>query len=178
MVVILLWRDKFDKTCTATDYDVWRDKTSATTRTGEKFCVWWEHTVHELHRNIWTTANQRGVPPFIISYWFRPWYGPNVCLLLKVDPQGDFQSRRGFLFLNSWLHRCNLIFFSRTIEKLGRMCDQIGRTLEPWGSLVTVICGSHLLPLVGILWYCNFANHLYTPKHMLSAIGEGKNGKA
>ena len=24
------------------------------------------------------------------------------------------------------------IFFSRTIEKLGRMCDQIGRTLEPW----------------------------------------------
>ena len=23
------------------------------------------------------------------------------------------------------------IFFSRTVEKLGRMCDQIGRTLEP-----------------------------------------------
>ncbi len=22
-------------------------------------------------------------------------------------------------------------FFSRTLEKLGRMCDQIGRTLEP-----------------------------------------------
>ena len=38
---------------------------------------------------------------------------------------------------------------------------------EPFlGSLVTVICGSHLLPLAGILWYCNFANHLYTPKRM------------
>ncbi len=23
-------------------------------------------------------------------------------------------------------------FFSRTLEKLGRTCDQIGRTLEPW----------------------------------------------
>ena len=45
MVVILLWRDKFNKTCTATDYDVWRDKTSVTTRTGEKFRVWCEHTV-------------------------------------------------------------------------------------------------------------------------------------
>ena len=30
MVVILLWRDKFNKTFTATDYGVWHDKTSAT----------------------------------------------------------------------------------------------------------------------------------------------------
>ena len=38
---------------------------------------------------------------------------------------------------------------------------------EPFlGSSVNVICGSNLLPLAGIFWYCNFANHLYTPKHM------------
>ncbi len=28
------------------------------------------------------------------------------------------------------------IFFSRTLEKLGRTCDQIGRTLEPWLQLL------------------------------------------
>ena len=47
-MVVILWRAKFDKTCTTTDYDVWRDKTSATTRTGEKFHVWCEHTVGAL----------------------------------------------------------------------------------------------------------------------------------
>ncbi len=35
------------------------------------------------YRNIWTTANQKGGPPFTILDWFRPRYGPNVCLLLN-----------------------------------------------------------------------------------------------
>ncbi len=30
------------------------------------------------------------------------------------------------------------IFVSRTREKLGRTCDQIGRTLEPWFSNVVM----------------------------------------
>ncbi len=46
-----------------------------------------------------------------------------------VEPQGDFQSRRDFFFLNGWpVNQCDLRFcsqiFCRTIEKLGR-------TLEP-----------------------------------------------
>ncbi len=40
-----------------------------------------KHT--HTYRNIWTSAKQRGGPPFTISDWFRPRYEPNVCLLLN-----------------------------------------------------------------------------------------------
>ncbi len=33
------------------------------------------------------------------------------------------------------------IFFSGTLEKLGRTCDQIGRTLEPCSVIVRVLLG-------------------------------------
>ena len=49
MVVILLRHDKFDKTCTATDYDLWNDKTLATTRTGDKCCVWCERSWADIN---------------------------------------------------------------------------------------------------------------------------------
>ncbi len=37
------------------------------------------------------------------------------------------------------------IFVSRTREKLGRTCDQIGRTLEPWMSQCAYLNGSVFL---------------------------------
>ncbi len=83
------------------------------------------------YRNIWTTANQRGGPPFTISDWFRPRYEPNVCLLL--NSRETFCVVETFVFFLEWLDAPvrPQIFFSRTLEKLGRTCDQIGRTLEP-----------------------------------------------
>ncbi len=82
------------------------------------------------YRNIWTTANQRGGPPFTISDWFRPRYEPNVSV---VEQQRYFLSRGDFCFFLEWLDAPvrPKFFFSRTPEKLGRTCDQIGRTLEP-----------------------------------------------
>ncbi len=47
------------------------------------------------YMNIWTT----------ISDWFRPRYGPNVCLLL------NHRVVETFFFSNGWLHRCDLRFF-------------------------------------------------------------------
>ncbi len=40
-------------------------------------------TLTHTYRNIWTTANRGGGPPFTISDWFRSQYEPNVCLLLN-----------------------------------------------------------------------------------------------
>ncbi len=83
------------------------------------------------YRNIWTTANQKGGPHFTISDWFRPRYEPNVSV---VEQQRDFESRRlFFFFFFKWLDAPvrPTLFFSRTLEKLGCTCDQIGRTLEP-----------------------------------------------
>ena len=45
---------------------------------------------------------------------------------------GLSESQSFFLFERLFAPVRPQIFFSRTIEKLGRMCDQIGRTLEPW----------------------------------------------
>ncbi len=80
------------------------------------------------YRDIWTTANQRGGPPFTISDWFRPRYKPNGGLFLNHRTGDTF-----FSFLE-WLDAPVRpgIFVSRTREKLGCTCDQIGRTLEPW----------------------------------------------
>ncbi len=52
------------------------------------------------YRNIWTTANQRGGPPFTISDWFRPRYETNVSV---VEQQRDFLSRGDFFFFREWL---------------------------------------------------------------------------
>ncbi len=83
------------------------------------------------YRDIWTTANQRGGPPFTISDWFRPRYKPNGGLFLNHRTGDTF-----FSFLE-WLDAPVRpgIFVSRTREKLGCTCDQIGRTLEPCLSL-------------------------------------------
>ncbi len=75
------------------------------------------------YRNIWTTANQRGGPPFTISDWFRPRYETNVSV---VEQQRDFLSRGDFFFFfREWLGAPvrPKFFFSRTLEKLGRTCD-------------------------------------------------------
>ncbi len=83
------------------------------------------------YRNIWTTANQRGGPPFTISDWFRPRYKPNGGVFCWTT---EFLSRGHFFFsFLKWLDAPVRpgIFVSRTREKLGRTCDQIGRTLEP-----------------------------------------------
>ncbi len=79
------------------------------------------------YRNIWTTANQRGGPPFTISDWFRPRYKPNggVFCWTRVS-----ESRILFFSFLEWLD-APVRSVSRTREKLGCTCDQIGRTLEP-----------------------------------------------
>ncbi len=84
------------------------------------------------YRNIWTTANQRGGPPFTISDWFRPRYKPNGGVFCWTT---EFLSRGYFFFsFLEWLDAPVRpgIFVSRTRGKLGRTCDQTGRTLEPW----------------------------------------------
>ncbi len=67
---------------------------------------------------------------FTISDWFRPRYEPNVCLLLK---HRETQSHGYFFFFSRMAGRTGAPsdYFSRTLEKLGRTCDQIGHTLEP-----------------------------------------------
>ncbi len=82
------------------------------------------------YRNIWTTANQRGGPPFTISDWFRPRYKPNGGVFCWTTVS---ESRILFFSFLEWLDAPVRpgIFVSRTREKLGRTCDQIGRTLEP-----------------------------------------------
>ncbi len=42
------------------------------------------------------------------------------------------------------------IFVSRTREKLGRTCDQIGRTLEPCSAIYTVYENM----VIVVLWMC------------------------
>ncbi len=87
------------------------------------------------YRNIWTTANQRGGPPFTISDWFRPRYKPNGGVFCWNT---EFLSRGYFFFsFLEWLDAPVRpgIFVSRTREKLGCTCDQIGRTLEPCSLL-------------------------------------------
>ncbi len=88
------------------------------------------------YRNIWTTANQRGGPPFTISDWFRPRYKPNGGVFCWTT---EFLSRGYFFSFLEWLDAPVRpgIFVSRTREKLGRTCDQIGRTLEPWLYLIS-----------------------------------------
>ncbi len=67
------------------------------------------HTHTHTYRNIWTTANQRGGPPFTISDWFRPRYETNVSV---VEQQRDFLSRGDFFFFaNGWTHQCDQSFF-------------------------------------------------------------------
>ncbi len=73
------------------------------------------------YRNIWTTPNQRGGPPFTISDWFRPRYKPNGSVFCWVS-----ESRILLFYFLEWLDAPVRpgIFVSRTREKLGR-------TLEP-----------------------------------------------
>ncbi len=62
------------------------------------------------YRNIWTTANQRGGPPFTISDWFRPRYETNVSV---VEQQRDFLSRGNFFFFSRMAGRTSAtkVFF-------------------------------------------------------------------
>ncbi len=72
-----------------------------------------------------------GGPHFTISDWFRPRYEPNVSV---VEQQRLWVAETFFFFFFcKWLDAPvrPTFFFSRTLEKLGRTCDQIGRTLEP-----------------------------------------------
>ncbi len=48
-----------------------------------------------------------------------------------VQEVARFVTSRFFLYKKKVASVRPQIFFSRTIEKLGRMCDQIGHTLEP-----------------------------------------------
>ncbi len=68
-------------------------------------------------------ANQGGGPPFTISDWFRPRYGPNVCLLL--NHRETFRVAERLFFFLDWLVAPvrPQIFFCRTIEKLGRILE-------------------------------------------------------
>ncbi len=54
-------------------------------------------------------GQSEGVPPFTISDWFRPRYGPNVCLLL--NHRETFRVTETFFLSNGWSHQCNLRFF-------------------------------------------------------------------
>ncbi len=115
-----------------------------------------------MYRNIWTTANQRGGPPFTISDWFRPRYEPNVSV---VEQQRDFLSRRDFSFFLEWLDAPvrPQIFFCRTLEKLGHTCDQIGHSSITWVSpaiLKTFYSGAieSVLTQCISVWYGNSLN--------------------
>ncbi len=66
-----------------------------------------KRTHTHTHRNIWTTANQRGGPPFTISDWFRPRYKPNGGV---------------FCWTTEFLSRGYFFFF----------CGMAGRTSAPW----------------------------------------------
>ncbi len=59
----------------------------------------------------------------------------DMSLTCLLSNSRDFELRRLciFFFFCKWLDAPvrPTFFFSRTLEKLGRTCDQIGRTLEP-----------------------------------------------
>ncbi len=99
------------------------------------------------YRNIWTTPNQRG------------WVHPSLSLIGLDHDMGLMcvccwttgrlsESRRLFFFRERLVAQVRpLIFVSRTLENLGRTCDQIGSTLEPCSTLYfnllnvcTVVC--------------------------------------
>ncbi len=92
------------------------------------------------YRNILTMANQREGPPFTLSDWFRPRYGPNVCLLL--NHRETFRVAETFFFFLRNEPVQPQIFFDRAIEKLGHTCDQVGRTLEPCNIIGLEYCHS------------------------------------
>ncbi len=79
-----------------------------------------------LISNIWTTANQRGVRPSLSLIGLDHDMGLMCVCCWNTGSRGDFF----FFFSNCWSVRPQ-IFFCRTLDKLGRTCDQIGRTLEP-----------------------------------------------
>ncbi len=77
------------------------------------------------YRNIWTTVNQGGVrPPLSLI-------GLDHDISLTGVSFVEFLSRGYFFSFLEWLDAPVRpgIFVSRTREKLGRTCDQIGRTL-------------------------------------------------
>ncbi len=69
-----------------------------------------KRTHTHTYRNIWTTANQRGGPPFTISDWFRPRYETNVSV---VEQQRDFLSRGDLFFFSRMAGRTSAtkVFF-------------------------------------------------------------------
>ncbi len=83
------------------------------------------------YRNIWTTANQRGVRPSLSLIGLD--HDISLTGVSFVEPQSFWVADTFFSFLE-WLDAPVRpgIFVSRTREKLGRTCDQIGHTLEPW----------------------------------------------
>ncbi len=106
------------------------------------------------YSNIWTTANQRGGPPFTISDWFRPRYKPNGGVFFWTT---EVSESRIFLFsFLEWLDAPVRpgIFVSRTREKLGRTCDQIGRTLEPCYPIYFLNLFSVFSCILFVLWCC------------------------
>ncbi len=87
------------------------------------------HVMHlstrtHTYRNIWTAANQRGGVRPSLSL---------IGLDHDISLTGVSESRILFFSFLEWLDAPVRpgIFVSRTREKLGRTCDQIGRTLEP-----------------------------------------------
>ncbi len=76
-------------------------------------------------------ANQRGVRPSLsligLDHDMRL-----TCLL--SNSRETFWVAETFVLFSRMAGRTSAtkVFFSRTLEKLGRTCDQIGRTLEPW----------------------------------------------
>ena len=85
---------------------------------------------------------------------------------------GLSESRRFFLFERLVAPVRPQIFFSRTIEKLGRMCDQIGRTLEPWTrqcSFRKIFSAREIVPLVQhinqlfepVFFHCAHGHHVF-----------------
>ncbi len=83
------------------------------------------------YRNIWTTANQRGVRPPLSLIGLD--HDISLTGVSFVEPHRVSESRILFFSFLEWLDAPVRpgIFVSRTREKLGCTCDQIGRTLEP-----------------------------------------------
>ncbi len=88
------------------------------------------------YRNIWTTANQRGVRPSLSLIGLD--HDISLPGVSFVEPHRVSEFLDTFFSFLEWLDAPVRpgIFVSRTREKLGRTCDQIGRTLEPCKNFI------------------------------------------
>ncbi len=95
------------------------------------------------YRNIWTTANQRGVRPSLSLIGLD--HDISLTGVSFVEPHRVSESRILFFSFLEWLDAPVRpgIFVSRTREKLGCTCDQIGRTLEPCMCIIAALNKTH-----------------------------------